>query len=217
MAKCNFSISYTQSIEGLIQQARNGVAEKGGTFSGDTHSGSFSIPTKLGDIKGTYAVRAASIDFEITDKPWLVVTCNRIQSELEKLINGSNDALSFELDSEEKVGSAGETYEVGSIEEEGLTPFDVTVNWQVGSAGTWVETSKDIREKTGIVRYCLCKQDDPSASYQYILYFVNEKHYKYYFYDQESSRPYKVNTFRNAQHWVRYDSKQPTIIRITGS
>lgn len=226
MAKCNFSIGYTQPIENLIEKARNGIATKGGTFNGDTHSGSYSIGTFVGSISGTYTVNGNSIDFAITSKP-IVVTCNKIQNELNNLINGSNYALSFAFTSEEASSGNGEKYEIGheevGIDEnavEGLpgakAPFDVSVSWKVGPAGEWVEVSAEIAKITGIRRYCLCKQDDPSAHFQYILYIENTENYHYYFYDQTNDY-YGLNTFRNGQHYVRYNSKQPTIVRITGS
>lgn len=227
MAKCNFKIGYSQPIESLIEQARTGIAQKGGTFNGDTHSGNFTVPSPVGKIVGNYTVQGSSIDFAITDKPF-IVTCNKIESALKGLIGGSNYALSFGLSSEEGVSEKGQKYEVVSEEAETETeasteellkakaPFDVKVSWSVGAAGEWIETSDEIRKQTGITRYCLCKQDDPTSHYQYILYIQNTEHYCYYFYDQTDDS-YKLDTFRNGQHYVRYNSKQPTIVRIKGS
>jgi hypothetical protein len=127
MAKCNFSISYTQPIEQLIEKARKGIISQGGTFNGNTQSGSYSVPSPLGKITGTYEVQGNSIAFAITDKPFLV-SCNRIKDELTKLINGSAYALSFEPDSEEAVTTDEEADEVGYFEMDTDGETDTIIN-----------------------------------------------------------------------------------------
>lgn len=85
MAACNFSIGFTDPIEQLIEKARNGIANAGGTFKGGSESGSYAIPTALGSINGTYTVQDGSITFVINEKPGLI-GCGKIEKELKRYL-----------------------------------------------------------------------------------------------------------------------------------
>lgn len=85
MEKCNFTIESTEPIEKLIEKAKNAITNNGGTFSGDTEKGHYSIQTPLGGISGNYAVQNSAIAFEITDKPFLL-GCGKIEVELRKYL-----------------------------------------------------------------------------------------------------------------------------------
>lgn len=92
-SKCNFSIGFNEPIEELIDKARNGISEIGGDFEGNSESGNYSIPTPLGQIRGTYSVSHSIMTFAIVSKPALV-TCRKIESELRKYLSSATLAIS---------------------------------------------------------------------------------------------------------------------------
>lgn len=119
----------------------------------------------------------------------------------------------------------GEKYEVGYLKESNLSEekkaeiltksdFGIAVSWPVGDK-TWKSPNPDTQNIAAITNYTLCQQDK-GEYYQYILWFINTEHYNYYFYD-ETGDYYQVNTFRNGQHYVRYNSLKPNIAYISGS
>lgn len=92
------------------------------------------------------------------------------------------------------------------------TDFGISVIWPVGDS-SWKNTDSNTRTTAAITRYTLYQYD---GFYKYMLYFTNTEHYDYYFYDETGDR-YEVNTYRNGDHYVRYDSNKPEIIYIKGS
>jgi hypothetical protein len=87
MPQCTFSINFTGSASDLITKVETAIDNAGGSFTGDTSSGSYSVPTPLGQIKGTYTMNNASpINIVITQKPFLV-SCNDIETKLNEYIN----------------------------------------------------------------------------------------------------------------------------------
>jgi len=85
MAACEFSINYNGSEEELISKARNGILGAGGKFEGDTKAGSFEIPVPGKDIEGSYVIATPDINI-IINKKSILVSCERIQEELEKYL-----------------------------------------------------------------------------------------------------------------------------------
>jgi len=83
MSKCSFSIPLSESAEDFLMKAKTGITGAGGMFSGDINAGNFSISTFVGDIAGTYTVRGATANIEITDKP-MFLSCSMIEEELRK-------------------------------------------------------------------------------------------------------------------------------------
>jgi hypothetical protein len=75
---CQFSIPVSGSVETMLGKARAAVEKNGGTFNGDTASGSFEVSV-MGTIRGNYTVTASQIDINITDKPMLV-GCGMIEN-----------------------------------------------------------------------------------------------------------------------------------------
>ena len=97
--------------------------------------------------------------------------------------------------------------------------FNIAVNWPVAHAGAWDEwkaTGDDVRGTARITRYNLYKYGTPSDNWNYMLQFTNEDTYHYYFTDQEGDT-YSVNTFRNGDHYLRYNSNAPNIVRVSGN
>jgi hypothetical protein len=86
MAKCNFSFDAVDGAASLLQKAKAAIKNVGGEINGDDSSGSFTLPTPLGTVKGDYTLTSASINLSITDKPMLV-GCGMIESKLKEYLN----------------------------------------------------------------------------------------------------------------------------------
>lgn len=85
MAKCNFSIEFSDVAESLIQRAKEGINSAKGEFSGGITQGTFTVPTPLGNIQGNYTIEDSVIHLAVADKPMLL-SCKRIESELRKFM-----------------------------------------------------------------------------------------------------------------------------------
>lgn len=83
MSACNFSIDFSESAEALITKAKNAIAAIGGDFEGNTESGSLSISTPLGTVKGTYRIDNNAAHFSIHEKP-MFLSCGMIEDQLRK-------------------------------------------------------------------------------------------------------------------------------------
>ena len=75
---CNFRIPFSGSAEVLLNKARSTVQSQGGTFNGDTKSGSFDVTVFGNTIKGSYLVEGNEMNIDITDKPFLI-PCSTIE------------------------------------------------------------------------------------------------------------------------------------------
>jgi hypothetical protein len=92
-------------------------------------------------------------------------------------------------------------------------PFNVQVNWPVGSEGA---PSEEVQDKTAITYYKLEKAPWYSL-FKYKLTIITQDTYNYNFYDQEPDS-YNLNIWQTAgSHTVEFNSKNPTITSITGS
>ena len=79
MADCNeFNID-VNDIEETIKNLKSLLTEKGGTYSGDQCSGTFSGQTQLGIIRGKYTVNGSTVRIKILDRPRLI-RCGRIEA-----------------------------------------------------------------------------------------------------------------------------------------
>ncbi|KAG8700096.1 hypothetical protein FRC08_004927 [Ceratobasidium sp. 394] len=110
---------------------------------------------------------------------------------------------------------AGDKPEVTPEAVRGLPPFSQPVDWPVGQEGEWVATTPDVEATTAISRYNLYANSG-GGEYAYTLWFTNNAHYDYWFKDA-SGDSYQVNTFVDGDHWVEYNSPNPTILLVTGS
>ena len=87
MTKCNFSIPFEGTADEVKTKAETAIKNAGGIFEGDSMAGKFSLPTPLGEIKGSYVMNNTSpITVDISDKP-LFVPCNQIEAQLNKYLN----------------------------------------------------------------------------------------------------------------------------------
>ena len=117
----------------------------------------------------------------------------------------------------QKSTKSGASYRIGFEQPENIHTtdkkrFDITVNWPVGDS-SWKKTDKEVQEKAGIWRYALYRVKGP---FPYELAFSNTEDYDYYFYD-EAGDNYNNNTWLRQDHWIDFESNEPTIKRITGS
>ena len=103
----------------------------------------------------------------------------------------------------------------------GKHDFTLAVNWPVTT--DWVPTSSEVQQIAGITRYKLLYEPRPEPPpgekpppiwFNYHLWFTNTEHYDYYFSDK--SDHYENNTYINRDHYVDYNSDDPTIVSITG-
>ena len=90
MAKCNFSIDFKGSAEDLVAKMKKAIEDAGGIFSGNTQNGSFSVPTPLGKIAGTYTISGQTIHITITDKPFFV-SCSTIEDKIKEYIGQAEE------------------------------------------------------------------------------------------------------------------------------
>jgi hypothetical protein len=80
MSKCNFTIPFSGSAEDIFTKAKAAVEKQGGTFSGNSSGGNFSISV-FGTISGTYTVSGQQLIIAIEDKP-MMIPCSAIESAL---------------------------------------------------------------------------------------------------------------------------------------
>ena len=85
MSKCNFSIGFSGSAEGIYNKAKAAVEKQGGTFNGDSNSGRFSINV-FGNITGSYTVSGNQLLIVIEDKP-MMIPCAAIENALKSQIS----------------------------------------------------------------------------------------------------------------------------------
>lgn len=91
--------------------------------------------------------------------------------------------------------------------------FSIGVNWPVADA--FVATSTEVYDVAGISKYEL-KKNAWWNYYDYCLWIDNNVNYTYSFQD-ETGDVYKLTTLIHGEHYVQYDSKKPTIIKVSGS
>jgi hypothetical protein len=79
MAACNFTQPFTGTAAALIATLQTQVVNNGGTFNGDTNSGSFSVSVLGSDVVGTYTITGQNLDVVINKKPFFA-SCSAIQN-----------------------------------------------------------------------------------------------------------------------------------------
>jgi len=90
-------------------------------------------------------------------------------------------------------------------------PFDIKVHWVFG--GKWVNTSEEENKVTAVSQYRLGRSS--SIMFKYVFDFTSSWTYNYTFYD-ESGDEYTINTIVTGDHYFRYNSDAPTIVRVAG-
>ena len=85
MSACNFSIPFSGSPETVLAKAKSTVQNQGGTFTGDTNSGNFSVSVFGNAIVGSYTVNGQELAIVIDSKPFLI-PCSTIEGFLKNQI-----------------------------------------------------------------------------------------------------------------------------------
>ncbi|KAK6543025.1 hypothetical protein TWF694_006955 [Orbilia ellipsospora] len=87
----------------------------------------------------------------------------------------------------------------------------IDVNWPVNENDRWERTSPEVASR-GIMGYSLYFNGHPNV-YDYTLDFRNTKGWAFHFKD-ETGDIYRVATWRNGIHYLKYNSRKPTIIML---
>lgn len=124
--------------------------------------------------------------------------------------NGNKYQVGY-LNEEDALKDASHSY--GNLESK--STFFQEVDWPVENPQTWVTITSEEIETTEITRYSL-SDNYRMSYYDYRLLFTNLKHYDYYFVDEDGDI-YECNTYRNGNHYIRYNSNKPTIKMVKGS
>ncbi|MBE7171465.1 MAG: hypothetical protein INR73_12790 [Williamsia sp.] len=85
MSKCNFSITFAGSPDGLVNKMRTAIEGQGGMLNGDPFAGTFEVSI-LGTLSGSYAITGQQINIDIDSKP-IFVSCNQIENFLKERLN----------------------------------------------------------------------------------------------------------------------------------
>jgi len=89
MAACTFDIPFTQEVNEIIKNVRESILKvENASFDGNNSVGTFSLPTPLGHVKGSYKITHSTAHFSIDQKPMLV-PCSLIESKLNGFLNPS--------------------------------------------------------------------------------------------------------------------------------
>lgn len=92
--------------------------------------------------------------------------------------------------------------------------FEIEVNWQVSD--DWINLSDEQRNLTGIIKYQLSRNTGIKL-YDYTLTIESEfENYDYHFTDAEPDT-YKLNAKFLGNHSVKFDSRAPAIVKVSGA
>ncbi|RYY66822.1 hypothetical protein [Flaviaesturariibacter aridisoli] len=83
---CQFSLPMSGEPQAALDKARKAVQSQGGTFTGDTNAGQFSVTVFGNVIAGNYTVAGSELQVLITEKPFLL-PCPAIESYLKSAIH----------------------------------------------------------------------------------------------------------------------------------
>jgi len=83
MAECSFKFKIEADPAEQIEKVKAKIEQEGGTFNGDENEGTFSLPTPVGVIEGSYQLTAEELKIDITKKP-AFLPCSMLESELKK-------------------------------------------------------------------------------------------------------------------------------------
>jgi hypothetical protein len=78
MSACSFNQAFTGTADALVANLKTQVQNNGGTFTGDSSSGSFSVSVVGSDVSGTYTIAGQQLNVEIDKKPFFA-SCSAIE------------------------------------------------------------------------------------------------------------------------------------------
>ncbi|KAI1120866.1 hypothetical protein F5Y10DRAFT_272663 [Nemania abortiva] len=97
----------------------------------------------------------------------------------------------------------------------GWDSFRIDVDWPATEHDNWVDTSSEVRNQTGIIRY-RAYRNSGNWLYDYCLEIETERDdYKYHFTDGEPDT-YGLESQKKGNHTVKYNSKSPGIRQVWG-
>ena len=99
---------------------------------------------------------------------------------------------------------------ISNSENAGLTETIYSVHWPGGS-NRWLYAGQDL-ERAGLKEYKIT-HTTKWVYFDYQINIINTKSAVFYFEDETGDR-YKLSALAAYDHYVQYDSKKPTIIRI---
>ncbi len=76
---CSFTIDFTTTAATVADNMKTKISANEGTFTGDATSGTFAVPTPVGEIDGNYRIISQQVTFEITNKPFFL-PCGQIEN-----------------------------------------------------------------------------------------------------------------------------------------
>jgi hypothetical protein len=79
MPECKFNQAFTGTADALVTTLKTQVQNNKGTFTGDSSSGSFSVPVLGSEVSGTYTIAGQQLSVEIDKKPFFA-SCDAIQN-----------------------------------------------------------------------------------------------------------------------------------------
>ena len=85
---CDFTFPIQTSPDSLVEKMSKSITGIGGTFTGDTKTGQFSLSTPVGKITGSYALQDQSLQIHIEDKPFFL-SCGQIEGQLKKALDAA--------------------------------------------------------------------------------------------------------------------------------
>jgi len=83
MAECSFKFKIEAAPAEAIKKVKAKIEQEGGEFNGNKNEGTFSLPTPVGVIEGSYQVTADELKIDITKKP-AFLPCSMLEAELKK-------------------------------------------------------------------------------------------------------------------------------------
>lgn len=83
MAECSFQFKIETNPAETLNEVKVKIEQEGGTFNGDETEGTFSLPTPVGVIEGSYQVTEDELKIDITKKP-AFLPCSMLEGELKK-------------------------------------------------------------------------------------------------------------------------------------
>jgi hypothetical protein len=85
---CEMSLPLSGDASSFLAAAKKALAAKGGTISGSTTAGSFSVPAPLGTVTGSYGVANSSATLKISpDSLGLLQSCSAVYSALKSALS----------------------------------------------------------------------------------------------------------------------------------
>jgi hypothetical protein len=81
LAACSYSFQLDGDPQAGFAAAKQAITQQGGTLTGSASAGTAKIPSPVGTISMSYAIKGQTLRVDVTDKPWLA-PCDKIHDGL---------------------------------------------------------------------------------------------------------------------------------------